>query len=106
MLPWYDIWSMFKKSLQNFASSRKETRSIFLGVPLRQKCAISSVQQRLSIYSWNPGLRRGKEDASERQIEGRWHVITLQEASEYVDHDILTYWFLLHQYGRQIHPPS
>ena len=50
----------------------------------------SLVQQRLSIYNWKPGPRRGKEDAFEKQIAGRWHVITLQEASEYVDHDILT----------------
>ena len=50
----------------------------------------SPVQKRLSIYNWNPVPRRGKEDAFEKQIAGRWHVITLQEASEYVDHDILT----------------
>ena len=50
----------------------------------------SPVQKLLSIYNWNPGLRRGKEDAFEKQIAGKWHVITLQEASEYVDHDILT----------------
>ena len=48
------------------------------------------MQKRLSIYNWNPGPRRGKEDAFEKQIAGKWHVITLQEASEYVDHDILT----------------
>ena len=34
--------------------------------------------------------RRGREDSFEKQIAGRLHVITLQEASEYVDHDILT----------------
>ena len=34
--------------------------------------------------------RRGKEDAIEQQIAGRWHVITLQEASYYVDHELLT----------------
>ena len=44
----------------------------------------SPVQKRLGIYNWNPGLRSGKEDAFEKQISGRWHVITLQEASEYV----------------------
>ena len=49
----------------------------------------SLVQKRLSIYNWNPGFRRGKEDAFEKQIAGRWHVITLQEVSDYVDHDIL-----------------
>ena len=50
----------------------------------------SPAQKRLSIYNWNPGPRRGKEDAFEKQIAGKWHIITSQEASEYVDHDILT----------------
>ena len=43
----------------------------------------------LSIYTWNPAPRRGKEVAFEKQIAGKWHVITLQEAIEYVNHDIL-----------------
>ena len=59
----------------------------------------SPVQKRLSIYNWNPGPRRGKEDAFEKQIAGRWHVITLQEASEYVDHDILTGRFHVTHHG-------
>ena len=50
----------------------------------------SLVQRRLSIYSWNPGPRRGKEDVFEKQIAVKWQNITLQEASDYVDHDILT----------------
>ena len=33
--------------------------------------------------------RRGKEDAIEKQIAGKWHLITLQGASEYVEHEIL-----------------
>ena len=45
------------------------------------------------------GPRRGKEDAFEKQIAGRWHVITLQEASEYVDHYILTSRFHVTHYG-------
>ena len=49
----------------------------------------SPMQKRLSIYNWNPGPRRGKEDAIEKQIAGKWHIITLQEASEYVEHEIL-----------------
>ena len=48
------------------------------------------VQKRLSIHNWNPGPRRGKEDAFEKQIAGRWHIITLQEPSEKVDHELLT----------------
>ena len=59
----------------------------------------SPVQKRLSIYYWNRGPRRGKEDAFEKQIAGRWHVITLQEASECVDHDILTGRFHVTYYG-------
>ena len=40
----------------------------------------SYVQKRLSIYNWNPGSRRGKEGAIEKQTAGKWHNITLQEA--------------------------
>ena len=57
------------------------------------------MQKRLSIYNWNPGPRRGKEDAFEKQIASKWHVITLQEAVEYVDHDILTNRFRVTHYG-------
>ena len=53
---------------------------------------------RLSIYSWNPGLRRGKEDAIE-QFSGRWQIITLQEASEYVEHELLTNRFHVTHYA-------
>ena len=49
----------------------------------------SPVQKRLSIYNWNPGPRRGKENAFEKQIAEKWHIVTLQEASDYVEHDIL-----------------
>ena len=49
----------------------------------------SPLQRRLGVYSWNPGPRRGREGAIEKQIAGKWHLITLQEASEYVDHAIL-----------------
>ena len=47
-------------------------------------------QTRLSVYIWNPGPRRGKEGAIERHIAGKWHIITLQEAIEYLEHDFLT----------------
>ena len=49
--------------------------------------------KRLSIYNWNPGPRRGKEGAIEKQIAGKCHIITLQEAIEYVDHELLTNMF-------------
>ena len=49
----------------------------------------SPLQRRLGVYDWNPGPRRGTEDAIEKQIAGKWHLITLQEASDYVDHAIL-----------------
>ena len=59
----------------------------------------SPVQKQLSIHNWNPGPRRGKEGAFEKQIAGKWHVITLQEAIEYVDHDILAGRFHVTHYG-------
>ena len=49
----------------------------------------SLLQRRRSVYNWNPGPRRGTEDAIEKQIAGKWHLISLQEASDYVDHAIL-----------------
>ena len=51
-------------------------------------------QKRLNIYSWNPGPRRGKEGAVEKHIAGKWHIITLQEAIAYLDHEHLTNRFL------------
>ena len=57
------------------------------------------VQKRLSVHNWNPGPRRGKEGALEKQIAGKWHVITLQEAIEYVDHELLTNRFHVTHYG-------
>ena len=46
-------------------------------------------QKRLSVYNWNPGPRRGTEGAIEKHIAEKWHLITLQEASDYVEHEIL-----------------
>ena len=52
-------------------------------------CFQSLVLSLLSVYNWNPGPRRGRTDAFEKQIAEKWHIDTLQEASDYVDHDIL-----------------
>ena len=71
------------------ASERKHATSSHMNSSGKRFATRSIVQRRLSIYNWNPGPRRGKEDAFEQQIAGRWHIITLQEASDYVDHDIL-----------------
>ena len=48
----------------------------------------SPAQRRLSDYNWKPGPRRGTEDAIGKQIAGGTG-ISLQEASDYVDHAIL-----------------
>ena len=42
--------------------------------------------QHPQLESWP---RRGKDDAFEKQIAEKWHVVTLQEGSDYVEHDIL-----------------
>ena len=47
-------------------------------------------QTRLSVYFWNPGARRGKAGAIESHIAVKWHIITSQEAIEYLEHDFLT----------------
>ena len=72
------------------ASQRKSDTSSLARHTDKYGANHSYVQKRLSIYNWNPGLRRGKEDAFVKQIAGKWHIIKIQEASEYVDNDILT----------------
>ena len=59
----------------------------------------SLVQKRLSIYNWNSGHLRGKEGAFEKQIAGKWHVVTLQEAIDDVDHELLTNRFHVTHHG-------
>ena len=51
------------------------------------------------MYNWNPGPRRGQEGAIEKQIERKWHINTLQESIEYVDHELLTNRFHVAHYG-------
>ena len=80
-------------------SQRKPPTSSHTNSANKHFATRSIVQNRLSIYNWNPGPRRGKEDAFEKHIAGRWHIITLQEASEYVDHDILTSRFHVTHYA-------
>ena len=46
-------------------------------------------QTRISILNWNTGLRRGTRGAIEQHMAGKWHVITLQESSEYLQHECL-----------------
>ena len=71
-------------------SIRKEACYIFSGKQCQQKFSNRSpVQKRLSILNWNPGPRRGKDDAFKKQIAGKGHVITLHEAAEYFNHYIL-----------------
>ena len=80
-------------------SPQKETLFIFQAYRFDNNVPNHSlVQKRLSIYVWKPGPRRGK-GALEKEITGTWHVITFQEAIEYVDHDILTNRFHVTHYG-------
>ena len=73
-------------------SIRQRTRYVFSGISFLYK-------KRLSIYNWNPGPRRGREGAIEKQIARKWHIITLQEAIEYVDHELITNRFHVTHYG-------
>ena len=77
----------------------RDTTSSHKNSSSKHFAARSIVQRRLSIYNWNPGPRRRKEDAFERQISGRWHIITLQEASDNVDHELLTNRFHVTHYA-------
>ena len=91
----------FKKAAAEFreaAVRRQESlaREYFFDTNVPKR---SYVQKRLSIYNWNQGPRRGKEGAIEKQIAGKWHIITLQEAIEYVDHELLPNRFHVTHHG-------
>ena len=81
------------------ASERKHATSSDVNSSRKRFATRSIVQRRLSIYIWNPGPRRVKEDAFEQQIARKWHVITLQEAFDYVDHELLTNRFHVTHYA-------
>ena len=81
------------------ASERKHATSSHMNSSSKLFATCSIVQRRLRIYNWNPGPRRGKEDAFEQKIAGRLHIITLQEASDYVDHELLTNRFHVTRYA-------
>ena len=57
-------------------------------------------QTRISIPSWNPGPRRGKPGAIEEHIAGKWHIIALQEAIEYLQHECLMNHFYITHFAR------
>ena len=81
------------------ASERKHATSSHKNSSCQHFATRSIVQRRLSIFNWNPGPRQSKVDAFEPQIAGRWHIITLQEASDYVDHELLTNRFHVTHYA-------
>ena len=54
---------------------------------------------RLSVFNWNPGLRRGNADAFVKQSAGKWHIITLQEATDDNDHSDITKRFHFNHHG-------
>ena len=99
---WNDMRSTFERPSRNIVTHlirRHDTPAqehyFDSSVPNR-----SSLRKLLSIYNWNPGSRHGTEGAIEKQIAGKQQFITLQEAIEYVDHELLTIRFhVTHQGG-------
>ena len=85
------------------AAERKPDISSPMHQTDRRGNARSTKQKRLSVYNWNPGPRRGNADAFVKQIAGKWHIITLQEATEHIDHSALMERFrICHYVGRAV----
>ena len=86
-----NMWLTFKKLRQISMKLQKEDMLHLL----RHMASTNTLLINLlctggfSIYNWNIGHRRGREDAFEKQIAKKWHIVTLIEASDYVNHDIL-----------------
>ena len=60
----------------------------------RFDCAEETQHQQTE--SWTPS---GERRCLRTTIAGKWHIITLQEASEYVDHELLTNLFHMIHYA-------
>ena len=57
-------------------------------------------QTRISSLSWNPGPRRGRPGAIEEHIAGKGHIIALQEAIEYLQHEcLMNHFYVTHFAG-------
>ena len=56
-------------------------------------------QTRISILNWNRGPRRGTPGTIETHIAGKWHIIALQDATEYLRHENLTNRFQISHYA-------
>ena len=93
---------MFKELPQMFAKHQKRNLLHLLTQTVSTNILLPDplVQKRLNIHDLNSGPQRAKEDAFEKQLAGRWHIISLQEASEYASHDILTGRFHVTHYER------
>ena len=76
------------------ASERKHATSSHMNSSRKRFATRSIVQRKMSIYSWNPGPRRGTGQIQEGGIS-----LPLQEASEYVDHELLTNRFHVTHYA-------
>ena len=70
---WSSTWWMFRRLQHNFARRQKGNLLHLLAETSSSKhfASRSIVQRKLSIYNWDPGPRRCKEDAFERQITER-----------------------------------
>ena len=90
-----------KRSSQNFARHpQRDTIHLLRSTASTTTCLIVRLCKNDSASTTGiQGPRRGKEGAFEKQIAGKWHVITLQEAIQYVDRDILTTRFHVTHYG-------
>ena len=75
-------------------SNRQKRRYILSRVKLPQQRAPP-----FTCSEMNPGPRRGRGGAVEKQTAGKWQVITLQESIVYVDHELLTNRFHVTHYG-------
>ena len=56
-------------------------------------------QKKLSVDKWNPGPRRGKGGAIEKHFAVKWHITTLLESIEHLEHEFLTNRFHMTQNG-------
>ena len=76
--------------VQNFARRQRGNLLYILTNTIAMSTLLAiHVQRRLSIYNWNPGPRRRKEDASRTKLQ-EGGISSPCKRSDYVDHELLT----------------
>ena len=90
------MWSTFEGPSLNIAKHLSEDTTLLKSITSTATCPFIRTETAEHLLESRTSAWKG---AVEKQIAGKWHVVILQEAVEYVGHDLLTNRFHVTHYG-------